>query len=56
VENNVFYTNVNRSVAMLAVYAGKTRDEADSMLQRVTRTGRYPGANIRRMQVVFVYP
>jgi hypothetical protein len=56
VENNVYYTNANRSVAMLAVYAGSSRSEAAAMLARVQRTGRYPGANLRRMEVVFVYP
>lgn len=56
VENNVTYTSVNRSLAFLAVYAGSTRQQANATLARVARTGRFPGANLRRMQVVFVYP
>jgi hypothetical protein len=56
VENNVTYTAVNSSRAFLAVYAGLTRSQANATLAAVTRTGRFPGANLRRMQVVFVYP
>ena len=56
VENNVTYTAVNPSLAFLAVYAGRTREQAGATLAAVTRSGRFPGANLRRMQVVFVYP
>ena len=56
VENNVSYTGVNASRAFLAVYAGATRRQADATLAAVTRTHRFPGANLRRMQVVFNYP
>jgi hypothetical protein len=56
VENNVSYTGVNPSRAFLAVYAGLTRRQADAVLAAVTRTGRFPGANLRRMQVVYNYP
>ena len=56
VENNVTYTGVNRSAGFLAVYAGRNRQQASAMLARVARTGRFPGANLRRMQVVFVFP
>jgi len=56
VENNVFYTGTRPSLAFLAVYAGATRAQATATLAAVTRTGRFPGANLRRMQVVFVYP
>ncbi|HEV7588551.1 MAG TPA: hypothetical protein VGO40_10585 [Longimicrobium sp.] len=56
IENNVSYTGVNPSRAFLAVYAGATRPQADATLAAVARTHRFPGANVRRMQVVFNYP
>jgi hypothetical protein len=56
IENNVSYTGVNASRAFLAVYAGATRSQADATLAAVVRTHRFPGANLRRMQVVFVFP
>jgi hypothetical protein len=56
VENNVSYKGVNASRAFLAVYAGATGAETSATLAAVTRTGRFPGANLRRMQVVYVYP
>ena len=56
VENNVSYTGVNPSLAFLAVYAGATRAQASATLATVARTGRFPGANLRRMQVVYNYP
>jgi hypothetical protein len=56
VENNVSYTNVDPKAGFLAVHAGADRAAADAMLARVKATGRFPGANVRRMEVVFVYP
>ena len=56
VENNVTYTGVDARHGFLAVYAGATRARADSALARVRATGRFPGANLRRMQVVRVHP
>lgn len=56
VENNVSYTNVAADHAFLAVYAGATRRQAGVTLARVARTGRFPGANIRQMRVVYNYP
>ena len=56
VENNVSYTGVSATHAFLAVYAGSTRTQASAALAGVTRTGRFPGANLRRMQVVYAYP
>ena len=55
VENNVSYTNVDGKRAVLAVYAGATRDEAQKVLAEARANG-YQGANVRRMQVVFVHP
>jgi hypothetical protein len=56
VENNVTYTGVTPGLAFLAVFAGRTRAEADSMLSAIRATGAYPGANLRRMQVKLVHP
>jgi hypothetical protein len=56
VENNVTYTNVNGSLAFLAVYAGRTREEADSTLRALQQGGAFPGSNLRRMEVRFVSP
>jgi hypothetical protein len=56
VENNVTYTNFDDNFAFLAVYAGDERAAADAFLGRVKAMGRFPGANLRRMQVVFVSP
>jgi hypothetical protein len=56
VENNVSYTNVSANRAFLAVYAGANRQQASATLARVARTGRFPGANLRQMQVVYNYP
>lgn len=55
-ENNVTYTGVDARYGFLAVYAGERRAQADSALARVRATGRFPGANLRRMQVVRVHP
>jgi len=55
-ENNVTYTNVDPRHAFVAVYAGRTREEAEETLAVARLTGRYPDANLRRMQVRFVSP
>jgi hypothetical protein len=56
VENNVTYSGVDARYGFLAVYAGASRARADSALASVRATGRFPGANLRRMQVVRVHP
>ena len=53
--DNVTYTNVERKFGFIAVYAGETESEARKVLAQVKATGKFPGANIRRMQVIFVY-
>ena len=55
VENNVTYTNVDRKRAFVAVYAGATREEADKVAAEAKAKG-FAGANVRRMQVIFVHP
>lgn len=50
---NLFYTNTNSDYRFMAVYAGRTRAEAERMLARVRATGKYPTANLRRMRSGF---
>ena len=49
----LFYTNVSGNHHMMAVYAGATLAEAKRVLARVKATGKFPGANIRRMRTGF---
>jgi hypothetical protein len=37
----------------MAVYAGRTRAEAAKFLAQVQATGKFPGANLRRMSIGF---
>lgn len=50
---SLFYTNVNPDYQFMAVYGGATKAQADRMLVTVKATGRFPGANIRKMRVAF---
>lgn len=56
VENNVTYSNVNDKFAFLAVYAGEQREAAEALLGQARKMGKFSGANLRRMHVVYVYP
>ncbi len=56
IEENISYTNVNDRFGFLAVYAGLTLKQANARLAEVKATGRFPGANIRKMQARLVYP
>ncbi|MGB7924394.1 MAG: hypothetical protein WCF57_14215 [Pyrinomonadaceae bacterium] len=47
---SVYYAPVAENQHFMAVYAGKTRAEAGKMLAAVKATGKYPGANIRRLR------
>jgi hypothetical protein len=49
----LFYTNVNPNFRIMAVYGGTTLADAKRMLDAVKATGKYPGANIRRMRAGF---
>ena len=50
---NSFYEGIAPEQQFMAVYAGRTRAEAQAVLARVKATGRYPGANLRRMSTGF---
>lgn len=56
IEENIAYTNVDETYGFLAVYAGATDLEAKKTMLAVKATGRFPGANIRKMQAKLVYP
>lgn len=49
----LFYTNVAENTEFMAVYGGATKAQAGRMLATVKATGKYPGANIRRMRAGF---
>jgi hypothetical protein len=49
----LFYTNVNPKFRIMAVYGGTTLAEAQRMLAAVKATGKFPGANLRRMRTGF---
>ena len=48
----VSYTNTSSKAQFMAVYAGMTMADANAMLAKVKATGKFPGANIRRMRAV----
>ena len=53
--DKVTYTNVDRKLDFLAVYSGETEASARALLEQVKAAGRFPGANMRRMQVVITW-
>jgi len=53
--DKVTYTNVDRKHGFIAVYAGATETEAKAFLAKVQASGEYPGANLRKMQVVVTW-
>ena len=50
---DLFYTGVAENTRFMAVYAGRTRAEAQATLEKVKATGQFPGANLRRMRAGF---
>lgn len=46
----VSYSNTSSKAQFMAVYAGLTIADANRMLAAVKATGKFPGANIRRMR------
>jgi hypothetical protein len=53
--DNVGYTNINKKAGFLAVYGGDSAAEAKKALAEVKATGRFPDANVRKMQVYVTY-
>ena len=50
---NLFYTNVDERFRIMAIYGGSTLAEAKRVLAAVKATGKFPGANLRRMRTGF---
>src|SRR6266516_2922044 len=50
---NLSYSNTSSKHRFMAVYAGSTLAEANRMLAAVKATGKFPGANIRRLRTSF---
>ena len=50
---DLFYLGVAEDSQFMAVYAGRTRAEGQAMLAKVKATGKYPGANLRRLRAGF---
>jgi hypothetical protein len=50
---DLFYKDVAEDSQFMAVYAGRTRAEGLALLERVKASGKYPGANLRRISAGF---
>ena len=50
---STYYTNTAPAQRFMAVYAGATRAEAARTLAAVKASGKFPGANLRRMRAGF---
>jgi len=48
----VSYSNTSAKAQFMGVYAGMTLAEANNMLAKVKATGKFPGANVRRMRAM----
>jgi len=48
-----YYTGTQPGARFMAVYGGRTRAEANALLARVKATGKFAGANLRRMSIGF---
>ena len=44
----LYYEGIDPEVMFMAVFAGRTRAEAQAMLDKVKATGKYPGAYLKR--------
>lgn len=51
--NTTYYTGINGNFGFMAAYAGKTLTEAKAFLKTVVATGKFKGANIRRLRAEF---
>jgi hypothetical protein len=49
----LFYANISSKHRIMAIYAGSTLVEAKRLLESVKGTGKFPGANIRRLRTGF---
>ena len=51
--DELYYEGIDPEVRFMAVYAGRTRAEAASVLQKVKATGLFPGAYLKRTSTGF---
>ena len=51
--DELYYDGVESEVMFMAVYAGRTRAEADATLAKVKATGKFPGAYLKRTSTGF---
>ncbi|HKG14175.1 MAG TPA: hypothetical protein VKB12_12685 [Pyrinomonadaceae bacterium] len=51
--DELYYEGIDPEVRFMAVYAGRTRAEAQAMLAKVKATGKFPGAYLRRTSTGF---
>jgi hypothetical protein len=51
--DELHYEGIDPEVMFMAVYAGRTRAEAEAMLAKVKATGQFPGAYLRRTNTGF---
>jgi hypothetical protein len=51
--DELYYEGIDPEVMFMAVYAGRTRAEADGMLSKVKASGKFPGAYLRRTSTGF---
>ena len=49
----LYYEGIAPETQFMAVFAGRTRAEADAVLRKVRATGRFPGAYLRRTSTGF---
>jgi hypothetical protein len=55
-EANFNYTNVDAEYGFIGVYAGRTKQAAQKLLEQIKVMQAFPDANIRSMQAVLEYP
>ncbi len=51
--DELYYEGIDSEVMFVAVYAGRTRAEADATLAKVKATGKFPGAYLKRTSTGF---
>jgi hypothetical protein len=51
--DELYYEGIESEVMFMAVYAGRTRAEADATLAKVKATGKFPGAYLKRTSTGF---
>lgn len=54
-EESITYTNTNPDYAFIAVFGGKSLEQAKQLFDQNNLAKKFPGANIRKMQAVLVY-